>query len=50
MMIQMNNEQLELYDKLERETNLEEIKKIRERLREISKERDEKLKDCPFAH
>jgi hypothetical protein len=42
----MNNEQLELYDKLERETNLEEIKKIRERLREISKERDKRLSVC----
>ena len=50
MMIKFKKEQIELYEKLENTTGTDEIKKIRERLHEISVERDKELVDCPFVH
>jgi|GEM_PF-2376463 hypothetical protein len=50
MMIKFTKEQVELYDKLEKTTDTDEIKKIRKRLHEISIERDKELENCPFVH
>lgn len=50
MMLQWTDEQAKLHKQLKTTTDPEEQKKIRKRLREISKEIDEELKDCPFVH
>ncbi len=50
MMIQGTKRENELYDKLLESTDPEEIDKIRQELHEISKQRQEELKDCPFVH
>lgn len=50
MMLQMTNEEIELYEKLDKEVNESEKNKIRERLKEIAIQRQEELKDCPFCH
>lgn len=50
MMLQMTNEEIELYEKLDKEVNESEKNKIRERLKEIAIQRQEELKDCPFRH
>lgn len=52
MMLQPTREQVELRNKLLSSTNEKEKEKetIRERLKEIAIQRDEALKDCPFAH
>lgn len=50
MMIHLGKEATELYERLRKTDDKEEIEKIKERLRELSKQRDEKLKDCPFVH
>lgn len=49
-MIQFTEEQTRLYDELEKETDPEKIKEIRNRLHKIAREVDEKYKDCPFVH
>lgn len=50
MMLQMTNEEIELYEKLDKEVNESEKNKIRERLMEIAIQQQKELKDCPFAH
>lgn len=50
MMLQPTNEQVELYKKLDQTADKKEQEKILERLKEIAIQRDEALKDCPFAH
>lgn len=50
MMLQPTNEQVELYKKLDQTTDKKEQEKILERLKEIAIQRDEALKECPFAH
>lgn len=50
MMLQPTREQVELRNKLLSSTNEKEKETIRERLKEIAIQRDETLKDCPFAH
>ncbi|MFQ9269735.1 MAG: hypothetical protein ACLS4X_01370 [Ruminococcus callidus] len=50
MMLQPTREQVELRNKLLSSTNEKEKETIRERLKEIAIQRDEALKDCPFAH
>ena len=50
MMIQATDEMSELYDKLMKTEDQEEIEVIRKRLKEIAKEEEEKYKDCPFVH
>lgn len=50
MMIQFTKEQAELYNKLKITKDKKEVQKIRNRLKEISAQRQEQLKNCPFAH
>ena len=50
MMLQPTKEQVELRNKLLSSTNEKEKETIRKRLKEIAIQRDEALKDCPFAH
>lgn len=50
MMLQPTREQVELRNKLLSSTNEKEKEAIRERLKEIAIQRDEALRDCPFAH
>ena len=49
-MIQMFDEELELYEKLKTCTDEKEILEIREKLKEFYKKRQDMLKDLPFAH
>lgn len=50
MMLHLGKEAVDLYNRLEKTDDKEEIKQIKERLRELSKQRDEELNDCPFVH
>lgn len=50
MMLQPTREQVELRNKLLSSTNEKEKETIREKLKGIAIQRDEALKDCPFAH
>ena len=50
MMIPFTDEERAIYDKLEVTKDPDEIKKLRDRLREIAKQIDEEYKDCPFVH
>ena len=50
MMLQPTKEQVELRNKLLSSTNEKEKETIRKRLKEIAIQRDEAVKDCPFAH
>ena len=50
MMTQGTKRENELYNKLLETTDPEEIKKIRKELHEISEQRQEELKSCPFVH
>lgn len=48
MMIHLTDEEYELYQKLRKATDEKEA--IRKRLKEITIQQREALKDCPFAH
>ncbi len=50
MMLQPTNEEVKFYKNLDQTTDKKEQEKILERLKEIAIQRDEALKDCPFAH
>lgn len=50
MMINPTKEEVELYDRLVKTNDPEEIVEIRKRLKEISNEQQKELKNCPFVH
>ena len=50
MMLRLDDEEIELYNKLKTCTDEKEILEIRKKLKEFSKKRQEMLKDLPFAH
>lgn len=50
MMLQPTNEQVELRNRLRNSDDEKEKAEIRKRLKEIAIQRQEELKDCPFAH
>jgi len=50
MMIPLTQEQLDLYEQLEKAKSLEEKNKIEERLSEIRIEREKEFDNYPFAH
>lgn len=50
MMIQPTKEELELLKKLDSAKNEEEREEIEQQLKSYLIEKNERLKDCPFAH
>lgn len=50
MMLQAAEEETRLYAELDKCKDEKRRKEIRERLKEIFLEEEEKLKNCPFAH
>lgn len=50
MMLQPTNEQVELRSRLRNSGNEKEKAEIRKKLKEIAIQRQEELKNCPFAH
>ncbi len=50
MMLQPTDEQIKLYEKLDKTESSEEKEKIFKRLKEIAIQRQEELKNCPFCH
>lgn len=50
MMLRLDDEEMELYNKLKTCTDEKEILEIHKNLKEFNNARQEKLKDLPFAH
>ena len=50
MMLRLDDEEMELYNKLKTCTDEKEILEIRKKLKEFAEKRQEILKDLPFAH
>lgn len=50
MMLHFSDEEIELFDRLDKAKTEEEWKEINEKIREIALKQQEELKDCPFCH
>ena len=50
MMLQPTEEEVKLYEELEKAKTKEEVEKINKKIKELAEKQDEELKDCPFVH